>query len=279
MRKIFRFAIDITNNCNFDCPYCSLELPYKDSSKSTTKITPKEIKILSLYIKKHLSNFNIDICIRGGEPFLNPYIIDILSEIKRIKNLYGITVLTNGSIPLNELEIDYKSIGEFRISIHVGVLQHNKYFKSIIFNNVEYLLSLKYKPYIQVMKSVDVLQSELLKTYNKVIELFNKYSISTDTVKIVDTFPTKHYKNIKYDYTKIDSLYNNNYNLPVYHCRAIKIKPDFTFKYSCPLASCYTPSQNSIYIYDTWKYILKNINNTTVCDLSTCICPIFCYKY
>lgn len=276
MNNIFRLTIDITNYCNFDCIYCTLDIPYH-TNRIKKDISIKDIKIIVLYTNKFLPDYNIDVCIRGGEPFLNKNIDIILREIKKIKNLNNIYILTNGSILLNKFNIDYHSIKEFRISIHVDTLLRISTYYDIIKNNIIYLLNKKYTPYVHIMNCNRLEYFYITKVYEQIETIYKKYFANIDNIEITETFSTKNYINNDYDYSKVNSIYNQKYHLPVFHNRAIKITPDMTYHYSCELAKSIIDN-NNLYIPNVWKEIRNNTNNTVICQLETCVCPIFCFK-
>lgn len=85
-------ATIFTGGCNFRCPYChnsSLITPNADNELSAESI-------LSFLHKR--KNILEGVCISGGEPTLQPDLIDFIQEIKQI----GLSVKldTNGSCPL-----------------------------------------------------------------------------------------------------------------------------------------------------------------------------------
>lgn len=276
MKKIFRLTLDITNYCNFDCIYCTLEIPYHINVLKKN-LSLNDIKIIVLYTNKFLPEYIIDVCIRGGEPFLNPNIDKIFKQLLKIEHLNNIYIFTNGSIPLDKFDINYKSIHEFRISIHVDTIIHAIQYKNIIFHNIKFLLSTESLPYIHIMKCVELNEFDVDDIYNQVLSIYKKYSINTDRIEITDTFSTRKYINNNYNYTQVNSMYNQGYKLPVYYNRAIKITPDMKYRYSCQLADN-NITNNNVYIPSTWKIIEQNAKNKIICELEKCICPVFCFK-
>lgn len=277
MKNTFRLTIDITNYCNFDCKYCTLSIPYKQALIHKN-LSIKDTKIIVMYANKYLTGYNIDCSIRGGEPTLHNEFDKIVDELRRIKSLNNLILLTNGSIPLRNYNVDYSIFSELRISIHADTIQRKPHYLDIILNNIEFLLSRKIIPVIHIMKSTETLLHELDSLLATVISLFNKYNVDTRDVEITDTFSTENYTNTKYDYSKVDSIYNQRYKEPVYYRRAIKITPDMTCHYSCDLVANIKWTSNNIYYPYTWNYILQHINETTICEFYQCTCPIFCFK-
>lgn len=275
--NIFRLTIDITNYCNFDCKYCTLSIPYKQALIHKN-LSINDTKIIVMYANKYLTGYNIDCSIRGGEPTLHNEFNKIVDELKRIKSLNNLILLTNGSILLKSYNVDYSIFSELRISIHADTIQRKPHYLDIILNNIEFLLSRKIIPVIHIMKSTETPLHEQNSLLATVISLFNKYNADTRDIEITDTFSTENYTNTKYDYSKVDSIYNQGYKEPVYYRRAIKITPDMTCHYSCELASKIAIPINNAYSLKTWKYIAEHADEKIVCKLDTCTCPIFCYK-
>lgn len=282
--NIFRIGIDITNYCNFNCPYCVLDIPYKNIHPCNISIS--DIKCIVMYInmlfvnrnKPKIYQYAIDFCVRGGEPTLHNEFDKIINELYHIKLLNRLILLTNGSIPFNYYNIDYSVFNELRISIHIDILKREPHYLKIIINNIVFLLKHKIIPIIYIMKSNNVSNSELNYYIYIINSLYINYNASVKNINIIDVFPTKNYINTKYDYTKINSIYNQKYKKPVYYRRSIKISTDMTCHYSCELASKINIPINSVYSIKTWKYLYRHLNEQIICELPTCTCPIFCYK-
>ena len=78
------------NGCNFRCPWCH------NSSLISFEGEKLDLDNLYDYLNKR-KNVLEAVCISGGEPTLNPYIIPLLENIKKIG--YNIKLDTNGSNP------------------------------------------------------------------------------------------------------------------------------------------------------------------------------------
>jgi pyruvate formate lyase activating enzyme len=93
-------ATIFTAGCNFRCPYChNPELVLPELIKEQPKITEKEILN---FLKEHQKLLE-GVCITGGEPTIQP---DLINFIKKVKDLGFLVKLdTNGSRPgvLNSL--------------------------------------------------------------------------------------------------------------------------------------------------------------------------------
>ena len=92
------------NGCNFRCPWCH------NSSLISFEGEKLDLNNLYDYLKKR-KNVLEAVCVSGGEPTLNPHIISLLENIKKIG--YHIKLDTNGSNPevleklINNHLIDY----------------------------------------------------------------------------------------------------------------------------------------------------------------------------
>lgn len=275
--RFFCLTLDITNYCNFNCKYCSLGIPYRQNY-GHIDMSINDIKIIVMYINKYLQNHIIECRIRGGEPTLNKNLSEIIKEIQNIKKLRNLILLTNGSIPLNTYQIDYSLFNELRISVHTDTLEHKLNYFTIILNNIIFLLQNSIVPYIHIMKSIYTKNNILMSFFEQIVNLFNKYNVSTNSIEIKDTFSTENYINPKYVYTKIESLYNQHYELPVFYRSAIKIKPDMSYQYSCQIAKEYELPTNNAFLSNTWRYIKNHVNDKIICKSENCVCPIFCFK-
>lgn len=87
-------ATVFTVGCNFRCPYChNPELVLPELIKKQPKITEKEI----LDFLKERQKLLEGLCITGGEPAIQPDLIDFVKKVKDLGFL--IKIDTNGSCP------------------------------------------------------------------------------------------------------------------------------------------------------------------------------------
>jgi len=99
-------ATIFTNGCNYCCPYCqnsALVLDIKDNELFS------EEEVLDYLIKR--KKLIDGVCITGGEPTIQPDLVDFIKKIKAIG--YDVKLDTNGSNPevieklINEGLVDY----------------------------------------------------------------------------------------------------------------------------------------------------------------------------
>ncbi|MDE1482045.1 radical SAM protein [Xenorhabdus bovienii] len=118
---------DITNACNLACSHCHAASGKRLNDELNTE------EIINIISQLQYSGV-IDLTIAGGEPFLRPDIIDILSHAQSCNGLYT-TVVTNGTLLktdiIQELSVCCPDIG-INISIDgstpdkLDILRHRK---------------------------------------------------------------------------------------------------------------------------------------------------------
>ena len=276
--NIFQIEIDLTNYCNFSCIYCGTSKLYNNEEKKNMQID--EIKKIVQFINTYLSEFDLDICIKDGEPLLNENIGGILNELCKITSSLGIRLFTHGSIPLNKLKIPYPLLTKFYISLHTDILSNDFFLKTITISNIRFLLE-HYKKKkrtienllkIHIMKSKNTPANKIDLLYLEILALYIKYNINKNSVEIIEAVPNHVYTNNNYVCNK---RYNINYGV-VYCHRSIKIKSDMTVKYKCPLVANQLKEKN-IYSVSLWEELKDNAKNIGICTYKE-YCPIFCYK-
>ena len=105
--------------CNLECTHCYIESSPKNDR--LVYITTDEVKTFLDEIQEQNMGTR-EIGFTGGEPFMNPYIIDILEA--SLSKGFQVLVLTNGmrpmmnkSIPLLKLNKNYRSQLQIRVSL------------------------------------------------------------------------------------------------------------------------------------------------------------------
>lgn len=109
MKKFKKIYIEITNICNKNCSFCSIDNRTKEfMSIEKFEHILKEIKPYTNYIYLHVK----------GEPLLHPH----LSEILKLCNQYQIyvNITTNGTLLLKQSEIlmKYSCVRQINVSLH-----------------------------------------------------------------------------------------------------------------------------------------------------------------
>ena len=144
-KKAFNFykqlEIFITMDCNLDCSYC-----YEKGRRRKTYISNKIIQDIKNTIKKDKTFLCDGLIFFGGEPMLNQKVI--IDFIKDFKNTLVYSIMTNGTIPLDNfiketkeyasnIEIDISYDGEFnyqRKSAENKILENYKKLKDNGYN-------------------------------------------------------------------------------------------------------------------------------------------------
>ena len=183
MKKYKKIYIEITNNCNLNCSFCS---PVKRKRKN---ITIKEFETILKKVKDYTDYIYLHI---KGEPLLHPQIIELLKKAEEYDLKVNLT--TNGTLlpKYAKLLSSCKSLNKINISASLTGLKEDYYFyKSIpnIFRNVPNIIEL------------DISNNEYKgKNYNN--KIFQNIRLSMPkkltNLKILDEDSSKLQNNINY---------------------------------------------------------------------------------
>jgi len=122
-RKLTYLRISLTDKCNFRCFYCygsapEIERTAKLSLMSSTEIVDL-IKVFgSLGVNK--------VRLTGGEPLLNPSVVDIVRNISEIPGIKQIGLTTNGFL-LKEKLSELIKAGLNRLNVSLDSLEREKF--------------------------------------------------------------------------------------------------------------------------------------------------------
>lgn len=209
MKKYKKIYIEITNNCNLNCSFCSKTTRRKKSMtiEEFTKVVEK-IKSYTNYIYLHVK----------GEPLLHNNILEFL-EIAQKNNL-KVNITTNGTL-FNKYAKDlgkYSSLNKINFSLHSENKKEN-YFEDI-FNNTMYL-----SPKTTIIYRLWTLKDNKLDEKSTMIveKIKEYYKLSTEIVeKIIKEKNIKICNNIyidkdnEFEWPKITNTKSNGY------CYALK---------------------------------------------------------
>ena len=169
--NILNLDVYITNRCNFKCNYC-----YKGLSNNQDITFKNCIKSIN-FIKS--VNYTVIPCMLGGEPLLNIKTLNFLiNEYNKLKNVKYISVTTNGSKTIKDVDKNVKFIFSYHYQYYDKI--KNTFLQNInycINNNIEYLIS------VQIDDNVKI-PNELL-NYNLYV---NPITNNKFNIKIYDKF-------------------------------------------------------------------------------------------
>ena len=92
-----RIEWNMGKRCNFDCSYCGSDLHDNTSKHMPLEKFEYAIKTMREFYKDK----RIRMSLTGGEPFVHPKILDILSLFKKYK-VDETSIISNGSVPLEK---------------------------------------------------------------------------------------------------------------------------------------------------------------------------------
>lgn len=157
--NVMNILWNIGKRCNYNCSYCSPDIHDSTSPHINYLNSLKFIDTVIEFTKT--KNKKCHFSITGGEPFVNPNMIDILKYIKS-KNVYQNIVISNGSMPVDVYKEACKYITNLTISLHFE--------RSIseIQNTISKIIQLKNEP---VMLNINVMM--LPKTFEYIKTVIN----------------------------------------------------------------------------------------------------------
>lgn len=113
-----RIEWNIGKRCNFDCSYCGNYL--HDNKSSHLSIETCEYTIKKL--REFYSDKKIRVSLTGGEPFVHPRILEILSLFKKY-NIDEVSVISNGSLPVTKYVKSLEYLDNIIFSWHFEFLR------------------------------------------------------------------------------------------------------------------------------------------------------------
>ena len=168
MKKYKRIYIEITNNCNLNCSFCSKVLkPRKNMSLEKFELILNKIKDYTDYIYLHVK----------GEPLIHKDIIEFINKA----NEYNLKVnLTTNGVLFDKYAKELgecKNLNKINFSLHCENNKDN--YLEDIFNNIKYL-----SPNTTVIYRLWTLKNnELDEKSTKIVEKLKEYyNLSAETV-------------------------------------------------------------------------------------------------
>lgn len=263
MKKYKRIYIEITNNCNLNCSFCSKVLkPIRNMNIDEFEIILNKIYMFTDYIYLHVK----------GEPLIHKNIIDFINLADKYNLKVNLT--TNGVLfPALAKELSKcKNLNKINFSLHSENNKEN-YFESI-FDSVKYLNNTTVIYRLWTLKN-----NELDTNSQKIVEkIKDYYNLSTETVEKI-----KNENNIKISSTIYVDKDNefvwptvNNYKSNGY-CYGlnthIAILVDGTVVPCCldsngiiELGNIYKDNLENIINSDRYQNLLKSLRNRKPCE-------------
>ena len=265
-----KFMLQVTEQCNLSCVYCSSNLPYT-KYKEEKELNINEFILIMEYIKKYIpQDFYINYIITGGEPSLYKYIKQLIKIIQKDRHSHRIYIRTN-SFTLYDKIFNGISNVCFDITYHYNIVLDNirqQYLETIL-HNIRFLLDNDNLCNLNIL-SIDELSTkitdDILSQYRAICHNDNApYEIKT--AKQTANY-TPHTNNI-----------NPYFNKKIYLYRIIKLMPDYTFCYGCDIANKYIIQPKHKKYIDLrynyiWKIIQSKLHKQEVCVLSDCSCHV-----
>ena len=177
MKKRFKkIYIEITNNCNLNCSFCSeIKKPKKEMTTREFEIIISKIKDYTDYIYLHIK----------GEPLLHSKLDELLTICDSNKIYVNIT--TNGTLlkERKNILLKHKSVRQINISLH-SENNKNNYFDDV-FNTCDELSKNIYINYrlwtltdSKLNKESTIIVDKIKKHYNISTEIVSNYKIDNN---------------------------------------------------------------------------------------------------
>ncbi|KAJ7991318.1 hypothetical protein DPEC_G00296080 [Dallia pectoralis] len=91
-RRHTYLRMSLTEKCNLRCQYCMPEEGVKLTPRTQLMSTSEILTVARLFVEEGVDKIRLT----GGEPLIRPDVLDIVTELRRLKGLKTIAVTTNG---------------------------------------------------------------------------------------------------------------------------------------------------------------------------------------
>lgn len=119
-RKVNNLRISVTQQCNLECFFCHKE---GEKERAQVEMTSEEIR----RIASIAASFGIKkVKLTGGEPLLRKDIVEVVSQIRDIREIRDLAMTTNG-IQLEDLAASLKTAGLSRVNVSLGTVRAQTY--------------------------------------------------------------------------------------------------------------------------------------------------------
>ena len=199
--KIKYLRIILTEECNLNCCYC-----HKEGCDKSNKILSKEniIKLINCFYKIGINKFKF----MGGEPTLRLDLIDILYEIRNLKDIDS-SIITNGLFSIDTVE-KYFEAGLKRVNVSVHGWSDEKKLKLIGMSQEKkekFLLNLDY---LLKKNKLNKINYVFLKNDSReeIINLINWINEKKIVLDILNVLYSPKNENLKREYCTFEEIYN-----------------------------------------------------------------------
>mgnify|MGYP003298384997 CR=1 FL=1 len=241
MVKQFVLQWHLSEACNLKCLHC-----YQENHKPIALSYEQLLMILEQY-RELLKKLKIKghINLTGGEPLCSPHFFKILEELKKDKDLYSFSILTNGTLITDEIA---KKISEYnpeyvQVSLEGGKKTNDyirgKHVYKKVASAIQYLK--KYNIYVSISFTATKIN---YKEFPKVVKFAEKYNVDTvwsdrfiplnknDEIDLQMTQEeTAEYLKIMKEERKILKLKRSKTNIAMY--RALQFQMTNDYPYIC----------------------------------------------
>ncbi|XP_014474292.1 PREDICTED: molybdenum cofactor biosynthesis protein 1 isoform X1 [Dinoponera quadriceps] len=121
-RKHTYLRISITERCNLRCTYCMPAEGVKLTKKDGILQTDEIIQIADLFVKEGVRKIRLT----GGEPTVRKDIVDIVAQLKQLKNLEQVAITTNGLTLTRQLPA-FQKAGLDALNISLDTLKEKRF--------------------------------------------------------------------------------------------------------------------------------------------------------
>lgn len=266
MTKNFIINIHLNNICNYQCIYCSENLPYLTYKPYNIPIDL--LKYISIMIDRYLYNFNIYIYLYGGEPLLYPYLFNAIKVFNSNIYVKNIAIVSNNSIDINTIfneNIELNTTIHFTFSLHLAQMEKynfNKQYTTFI-DNIVFIRKNIPLSTINVLILKDFKYS--LNYLEDIKNNLEKLNINTEIMRL---HSTKNF--VTLDNPKKNNEYYLQYRYTNRHITISKSFIDDKYYMSNQCEMSYFVE--SIYDIKSWKNLIEKYNNKVLCKQESCLC-------
>jgi MoaA/NifB/PqqE/SkfB family radical SAM enzyme len=114
--SIFTITWNLGKRCNYDCSYCNPTV--HDWTSPHLSLDTIKSFLSKAYVWAEQEQKTIKWTFTGGEPYLHPDILEILSTTANSPQCDMVTVTSNGSLPLDLFQQSLESVTNLTVSLH-----------------------------------------------------------------------------------------------------------------------------------------------------------------